>query len=92
MRRPEVAGRVRDAALAALRGDTPPAQVDRADAALVALAAAGELTTAVSRQDRRTHSARITALGQRCGDGVPALVKVIRQVRMARVAAASGGG
>jgi Golgi phosphoprotein 3 (GPP34) len=92
LRSPEAAEEAREQAHAALHDDTDPARVDRSAAALVALAAAGQLTAAVSAKDRRAHAARISALGARCGQGVPALTRVIKQARMARAAAYSGGG
>ncbi len=72
--------------LAAIVGRTlgaglPAARVDPADAALVALAAAGELSTAVSRRQRREHRQRIASLGERAGPAVPALRKVLQQLR-----------
>jgi hypothetical protein len=92
LKRPEVAAATRERVHTALRGSTDPARVDKQAAALVALSAAGELTPAVSAKDRKAHAARITALGARCGQGVPALTRVIKQVRAARAAAVSGGG
>jgi hypothetical protein len=59
----------------------PAARVDRADAALVALAAAGKLSTAISRRQRREHRQRIARLTERAGPAVPALRKVLQQLR-----------
>jgi hypothetical protein len=75
----------------ALSGREPAERVDVADAALVALAAVGELRSALSRQEARAHKARIAELTERGGDAVPALKSVLRQVKAARAAAASGG-
>jgi hypothetical protein len=59
----------------------PAARVEPADAGLVALAAAGELSTAISRRQRREHRQRIARLSERAGPAVPALRKVIQQLR-----------
>ncbi|HEX6678659.1 MAG TPA: GPP34 family phosphoprotein [Actinomycetes bacterium] len=59
----------------------PAARVDPSDAALVALAAAGELPPAISRRQRREHRQRIARLSERAGPAVPALRRVIQQLR-----------
>jgi hypothetical protein len=64
-----------------LAGDQPVAAVDPADAALVALAAAGELPTAIPRRRRRQHRRRIAQLSERTGPAVPALRRVLQQLR-----------
>lgn len=73
-------------------GTRPASRVARRDAALVALAAAGELGTVLSRAERREYKRRIDDLTARTGPAVSALRKVIRQVRMQQAVAASGGG
>jgi hypothetical protein len=65
----------------ALGAGLPAARVDPADAALVALAAAGELPPAISRRQRREHRQRIARLSERAGPAVPALRRVIQQLR-----------
>ncbi len=70
-------------------------EVDPGTAALASLAAAAELNTVISSRERRRHRARIAELGERAGVAVPALRKVIGELRAARTAsisAASGGG
>ena len=79
----------------AVDGTTPASRIDPRTAALTALVAAAELNTVVSRRDRRRARARLDELGERAGAAVPALHKVLREVRAARsaaVATASGGG
>lgn len=72
--------------------------VSRADrvsdeqASLVALLAVGEVRAALSRQDRKNYSARIKALTEQGGAAIPALARVVRQIKAQRAAAASGGG
>ena len=75
--------------------EAPVSEVDPSAAALAALVATAELNTVISRQDRRRYRERIEELGERGGAAVPALRKVLREVRAARtaaVSAASGGG
>jgi hypothetical protein len=80
---PLVIQRLTDRLGAALRGpDTDP----RA-AALVALAAAGELRTVLPRARAREYKRRIAELTERTGPAVPALRRVIQQVR----SSAAGG-
>jgi hypothetical protein len=70
----------------------PLSRVSERDAALVALAAAGEVRTVLPRAKRREHKQRITQLTERGGPASPALRKVIRQLHAASVAASSGVG
>jgi hypothetical protein len=89
------AARLREVVAAALRGDEPASRIDPGAAALTSLAAAVELSAVVPRRDRRRHRARLAELEDRAGAAVPALRKVVRELRAARsasVAAASGGG
>ncbi len=96
-RRPEVrepasAAALRDEVRAALRGDAP---VSADVAALTSLAAAVELGAVLPRVERRRHRDRLARLEEQAGAAVPALRKVIRELRAARTAAisaASGGG
>jgi hypothetical protein len=83
MRDPLVIQRLSDVLGSALRGP----EADPRAAALVALAAAGELRTVLPRAKAREYKRRIAELSERAGPAVPALRKVIRQVR----ASASGG-
>jgi hypothetical protein len=96
-RRPEVrepasAAALRDEVRAAVRGDAP---VSADVAALTSLAAAVELGEVLPRAERRRHRDRLARLEEQAGAAVPALRKVIRELRAARTAAisaASGGG
>lgn len=70
----------------------PVSRVGEREAALVALAAAGELGTVLPRARRRAHKQRIAQLTERGGPATPALRKVIQQLHAASAAAASSGG
>ncbi|WP_203884412.1 GOLPH3/VPS74 family protein [Planotetraspora kaengkrachanensis] len=70
----------------------PLSRVDERDAALVALAAAGEVGTVLPRAKRRAYKQRITQLTDRGGPATPALRKVIRQLHATTAAVAGGGG
>lgn len=92
-RRPTVLDRALAEQLKALvRNAFEVTEVDSRTAALAALVATAELNTVISRQDRRRHRTRIKELGERAGVTVPALKKVLSELRAARSAAASGGG
>jgi hypothetical protein len=71
----------------ALRRTLPLSQVDPRDAALVALSAAAEQRTVLTRRQRREHRERITRLTELTGPAAPALRKAVRATQ----AAASGG-
>ncbi|MFG1641688.1 GPP34 family phosphoprotein [Amycolatopsis sp. NPDC049252] len=89
------AARLHEAVAAALRGAEPASQVDPGVAALTSLAAAAELGTVLPRRDRRQFKARLAELEDRAGAAVPALRKVVRELKAARTAAisaASSGG
>jgi hypothetical protein len=70
----ELTARVRGALLDA----QPVCHVDPHDAALVALAAAADLTTVLPWRQRRAHKKRIAQLTERTGPVVPALRKAIQ--------------
>ncbi|MQY09495.1 GOLPH3/VPS74 family protein [Actinomadura macrotermitis] len=84
VRDPRVVKTLWGGATAALRG-RPVAHVNSYDAAAVALAAAAELKTVLSRRDRRLHRQRIKELTARSGPAVPAVRKLIRQQQAAAV-------
>ena len=88
----EIAGALRDNVRNALYGNESVDEVDKFDAALVLLAAAGALRGVVSRKDERTYADRMKALGERAGGAVPGVLRVIQQVKQARAAAYAGGG
>lgn len=83
LRNPRARQRLADTARRTLRGGEPVDRVDRRDAAMVALAAAGELNIAVDRRQRREFKRRLEALSERTGPPAPAL-------RKAAAASASG--
>jgi hypothetical protein len=83
---PMVVQRLRDAVNRTLRTSGPAAQVNRVDAAMVALAAIGGLRTAIDRRTARAHKSRIAELALAAGPAVPALRTVI-QARQAAAAA-----
>jgi hypothetical protein len=92
VREPAAAAGLRDEVRAALRSDAP---VSADVAALTSLAAAVELGAVLPRGERRRHRDRLARLEEQAGAAVPALRKVIRELRAARtaaIAAASGGG
>lgn len=88
----EIAGALRDNVHNALYGNDGIETVDKFDAAMVLLAAAGSLRGLVPRKDERTHADRIKALGERAGGSVSGVLRVIQQVKQARAAAYAGGG
>lgn len=76
----------------ALHGDTPVREIPVADAALLALAAAGGVRTVLSRHDRKTCRERIDACTQRLAALAPGLEKAVRALPMTMVAAQGGMG
>ncbi|WP_371502812.1 GPP34 family phosphoprotein [Kitasatospora sp. NBC_00374] len=74
-----------------VRGRTP-AEVPFADAVLAALAAHGHLRLVLSRDDRRTHAGRITALTDRLADRAPGLARAVTRLNLTMVAAQGGMG
>jgi hypothetical protein len=87
VREPRVVRRLRDTVNRTLTGGVPVARLDRADAALAALAAVGEVRVAVGRRQAHEHKRRLAELTEVAGPAVPALRKVIQW----RQAAAAGG-
>lgn len=75
LHRPEAVTELGNLIRAALRESTPVAEVDPRAAALVALAAAGDLGTALPVKQ---HERRIAALTEVAGEAAPALRTVIR--------------
>ncbi len=74
-----------------MRGHRPVSEVSTEDAIVVSLVAVGEVDEVLSRHDRRAYADRIKEFGERGGDTVPALKHVVRSIKAARAAAASGG-
>ncbi|MFI5956709.1 GPP34 family phosphoprotein [Cryptosporangium sp. NPDC051539] len=69
-----------------LRGGEPVDRIDRRDAAVVALAAAGELGIVVSRGDRRQFKRRLETLSAHVGPTVQALRKAVQSQQAAAAA------
>jgi hypothetical protein len=88
---PALVGELRASVRNLVTGTTPVSRASAEDALLVALVAVGEIGTVLSRRERRAHADRIAEFTERGGDAVPALKRVLRQIRSARAAAASGG-
>ncbi|MFF7974402.1 GPP34 family phosphoprotein [Streptomyces sp. NPDC007905] len=77
---------------AALHGDGPVQEIPAADAALLALAAAGGVRSLVSRQDQKTFRTRIDACTGRLATLAPGLEKAVRALPMTMIAAQGGMG
>jgi hypothetical protein len=88
----EIAGALRENLRNALYGNENVDEVDKFDAAMVLLAAAGGLRGVVPRKDERKYADRMKALSERAGGAVPGVLRVIQQVKQARTAAYAGGG
>ncbi|MDG4862589.1 GPP34 family phosphoprotein [Streptomyces sp. T-3] len=67
----------------------PVAQIAERDAALIALAAAGDLITLLPAAERMRHKKRIEALAERGAASAPALGAVLAGLRSARIDAMS---
>ncbi|MFJ6080050.1 GPP34 family phosphoprotein [Streptomyces sp. NPDC092369] len=76
----------------ALHGDGPVREIPAADAALLALAAAGRIRSVVSRQDQKTFRARIDACTGRLAALGPGLEKTVRTLPTTMIAAQGGMG
>lgn len=75
-----------------LHGDGPVREVPAADAALLALAAAGGIRSVVSRQDHKTFRARIDACTGSLAALAPGLEKAVRALPTTMIAAQGGMG
>jgi hypothetical protein len=96
-RRPVVRDRAVPAALrarvsAVLHADGPVREIPAADAALLALAAAGGIRSVVSRQDHRTFRARIDACTGCLATLAPGLETAVRALPTTMIAAQGGMG
>jgi len=67
-------------------------EIPAADAALLALAAAGGIRSVVSRQDHRAFQARIDACTGSVAALAPGLEKAVRALPMTMIAAQGGMG
>jgi hypothetical protein len=83
---------VRARVRAALHGDGPVAALPAADAALLALAAAGGVRSVVPRRDRSAHRSRVDACTERLGALAPGLEKAVRALPTTMIAARGGMG
>jgi hypothetical protein len=77
---------------AALHGDGPVTEIPAADAALLALAAAGGVRSVVSRRDEKTYRSRIDACTATLAALAPGLEKAVRNLPMTMIAAQGGMG
>ncbi|MFJ8622278.1 GPP34 family phosphoprotein [Kitasatospora sp. NPDC093550] len=75
-----------------VRGATPVTRAPFADAVLAALAAHGHLRLVLSRDDRRAHADRISALTHRLADQAPGLAKAVGGLNLTMIAAQGGLG
>ncbi|MGW7695540.1 GOLPH3/VPS74 family protein [Streptomyces asiaticus] len=89
---PAVPAALRARVSAALHGDGPVREIPAADAALLALAAAGGIRSVLSRQDHKTFRARIDACTGRLATLAPGLEKAVRALPMTMIAAQGGMG
>jgi hypothetical protein len=80
LRDPRALSRLTASVARTLHGGQPAERVDRRAAALVALAAAGELPV-LPRRQRRRHRRRLTRLTERGGSAAPALHRVVQLVK-----------
>ncbi|MFD5753170.1 GPP34 family phosphoprotein [Streptomyces sp. NPDC127033] len=76
----------------ALHGNGPVTELPAADAALLALAAAGGIRSVVSRQDHKTFRGRIDACTERLATYAPGLEKAVRTLSTTMIAAQGGMG
>jgi hypothetical protein len=88
----EIAGELRENVRSTFYGTESIEAVDKFDAAMVLLAAAGGLRGLISRKDERGKADRMKQLEARAGGAVPGVLRVIQQVKQARAAAYAGGG
>lgn len=79
VRDPRVVTRLADRVSAAL--GSPPSRTEPRDAAMVALAAAGEFKTVLPRARRREHRQRLADLSEAAGPVSEALRRAVRQAR-----------
>ncbi|MFE5138391.1 GPP34 family phosphoprotein [Streptomyces fagopyri] len=77
---------------AALHGEGAVREIPAADAALLALAAAGGVRSVVSRQDQKTFRTRIDACTERLGALAPGLETAVRALPTTMIAAQGGMG
>ncbi|GAA2747149.1 hypothetical protein GCM10010440_41820 [Kitasatospora cinereorecta] len=75
-----------------VRGHAPVAAASFADATLAALAAHGHLRLVLSRQDRKAHAERITALTDRLADHAPGLARAVAGLNLTMIAGQGGMG
>lgn len=86
VRDPRVVKRLAERVSATLSSSRPLSRTEPCDAAMVALAAAGEFGTVLPRARRREHRQRLAALNESAGPIPKALRNTIRQVRTSAAA------
>jgi len=89
---PAVTAAVRARVSAALHGDGPVRDLPAADAALLALAAAGGVRTVVSRRDRKAFRSRIDTCTGSLAALAPGLEQAVRALPTTIIAAQGGMG
>lgn len=80
-------GKLRQRVLTTLTGGQRIEKLDPYDVALTALAANGELSTAIPNKERRAHKDRVTALTEHIGTSAPAVKKLVTELRLVRTSA-----
>ncbi|WP_327351994.1 GOLPH3/VPS74 family protein [Streptomyces sp. NBC_01304] len=89
LERPQFVEGLRAETLDVLGAARPVAEIAERDAALIALAAAGELNTLLPTAERMRHKKRIEALAERGATTAPALASLLTGLRAARIDAMS---
>lgn len=89
---PAVPAALRARVFVALHGDGPVTEIPAADAALLALAAAGGIRSVVSRRDHKTFRARIDGCTGHLATFAPGLEEAVRTLPMTMIAAQGGMG
>lgn len=78
-------GRLRQRILNTLTGDQDIESLDPSDVALTALAANGELSTAIPERQRKAHKRRVRALTDHIGTSAPALKNLVAELYWLRL-------
>jgi Golgi phosphoprotein 3 (GPP34) len=89
---PSLVKELQDEARTMLHGDRPASEMDPADAAVVALAAAGLVPSVLSRKESRAYKDRIEALTDRMSAVAPGLQRAFQGIRTTTIAAQGGIG
>jgi hypothetical protein len=89
---PSLVKELQDDARTMLRGDRSASDVDPADAAVVALSAAGHVPSVLSRRESRDYKDRVESLTGRVGAVAPGLRRAIQGTSTTMIAAQGGIG